>query len=467
MDNNVRKPQPRSDSAYDLGVSDEYETNLAPHENLKKFLSLSVSSIQEFTNKLQCSSERIGEDKSIYSRNIKFKVLRFGFLIANFINTLLLRKHSNITIHKKSDITFVPENSAKNYETVKIDATDQLLINDLKPGDPKFFFQDEKRPIFNTNAEISPFNIRQNDNRSSCYLLSMMISYTSTDNIRNLISKEMVTELENNKVKVSFINEQHQIKFDVIVEKDKLITNDHSFVYSNNESSDTAWASLVEKAYHGLRIVLKNSVISDSFLENTDLSQDAIDKIKNDITQDMTGSTSKSNNSLDFANSKFSASFLPKIPTSEPIAGLQQVKDIQQYSLKTNKNQTKYHEQTLKILFENAKLGIPMNVNSKSKTNIFNKIRTGFQAIPSSHAMAVIGAATKEKSNGKKIEGLILFDPYANPLPNEKLMTAIKNGTDLPIDIRNSESCIKFIPLKDMDKYFEECVIAPGGFKLN
>jgi hypothetical protein len=434
--------------------------------DLGLFFNRCVSSVENSASKLTCCREQIGENKPIHSRTIKFQAIRAVFAFFDFINRMFSRSHKNVTIHKKTDLSYAEQPPKKDYEQITVNISDEMLINDLNPEQKKFFVKDETRSIFDESREISPFDVRQSDTRSSCYFLSMLVSFAATNKIRDLLSVGVIEDLGNGKAKVSFVNEHHQIKIDVIIDISQLITNDSDTVYSINELSSTSWASMLEKAHHGLRLFLKNSLLDDSLLEETGLPKENIERLRATIADTMTGVINKAENSLDFGQPDKAASWLPRIPKCEQIADLEQVDEAQRFMLIKDKDQPRPYEKAVQTLFENAKLGIPMNVSSKARTNVFEKIRIGFEGMPSSHSVAVVGAATKEKSNGEKVDGLMIFDQYARPLPSKKLRKAMENGTDIPIDIRNSESCIKFIPLEDLHKYFAESVIVAGGFKI-
>ena len=435
-------------------------------QNLGLFFNRCVSSVENFSNHLQCCKTEIGAGKHVNSRTIKFQFVRFLFLCFDYVNRIFSHDHKNVTIHKKTELNYIDQTQKKDYQKVTVSISDEMLMHDLNPEQTQFFVKNETRPIFDKNSKPSPFDVMQSDTRSSCYFISMLSSFVSTDKTSDLLSTKMIEDLGNGTAKVSFVNEQYQIHIDVVIEISQLITNDGDTVYSINEMSDTSWSSLLEKAYHGLKIFLKNSMKDNSFLESTGLSSEKIYELRTIILQSMTGSMGKAENSLDFGRPVPAATWLPRVPKCEQITGLEQVDDTQGFMLTKDTDCSMFYEKAVRTMFENAKLGIPMNVSSKSEANAFDKIRIGFEGMPLRHSMAVVGAATEKTANGNTVDGLIIYDQYARPLPSKELRKAMENGTDIPINIRNSESCIKFIPLKDMHKYFEESVIVAGGFKI-
>jgi hypothetical protein len=435
-------------------------------QNLGIFFNRSVLEVTNSANKLNCSKKQVGKNKSIHTRTVKFQIIRFVFVCLDVVNRIFSRNHKNVTIHKKTELNYAEQPLKQDYEKITFHISDEMLMNDLNPEQKTFFVKNETRAIFDANSKISSFDVRQSDTRSSCYFLSMLASFANTDKIRDLLSVGLIENLGDNKAKVSFVNEEYQIQIDVVIDISQLITNDGDTVYSINELSDTSWASVLEKAHHGLRILLRNCVQNKSLLKEQSLSEENIDELRAIIASSMIGGIARAENSLDFGHPAQAASWLPKIPKCNQIKGLEQVDAAQRYMLAKDKKQDASYNKAVQTMFENAKLGIPMNVSSKSKTSTIDKVRIGFEGMPLSHSMAVVGAATKVKHNGEKIDGLMIFDQYARPLPSKKLKVALENGTDIPINIRNSESCIKFIPLKDMHKYFEESLIVAGGFKI-
>ncbi|MDD7804005.1 MAG: hypothetical protein PUP46_00175 [Endozoicomonas sp. (ex Botrylloides leachii)] len=398
-----------------------------------------IARFKNYQVRLVSASERNkiqGTAKKVRKKITKFAVLRFFSRIARWIlpgrMTVNSSKHDNNarkTSDKSAEIVN-PLPSSKEDKPV-FDIPDENLFAVLGVSNGKILQQDFQ--LYSKKNKPKVTDIRQNDSRSTCYLLSSLASYLTSESGRNALKNSISGPDADGKVTVTFhdniINQDIHIK----VTTKRLLNSEGEDIYSYS-NNNAGWVAIMEKALHGYLLS-----IADIY---RNLSQE---EQASPICDSFANVLQNGKAQLDYAGLAQAMNILPAV------GGSSGPKNSTVQRLLLN-NSTSDFQSSKERMVKSLESGIPVICGVKG--SIWNKLKAPFTGMPTDHAVSVLGLAAKDGH-----QGIWIFDPYGDALKDAMLADNIIEGTENGYVVNRWGGAVKFIPWKTVPKLFREVVI--------
>lgn len=289
---------------------------------------------------------------------------------------------------------------------VHVHVSDDELIASMKMTG-KVFTRPDSRSIF--SGEPSPVDVQQTDQRSTCYMMSMLAAYAASP-IGKRILEAMVRTAGKDLALVTFYDPLIQENIQVMVSTSRLVDKSGKDIYSFGNPTEARWAGVIEKAYHAYKLSrskrMKEEIEKAKQNGEADRAAHYIDQLHKVAPLDPKRSV------LDWGDVLQSVSCMPELPemkdrpqesyTYQPNSP----RKLNEYDFKTKKN--------IEELRYNIELGVPVILGTPGMTpkGIYRALSTG---TPTAHAIAVIGPAQMIQG-GKFFDGVMVYDQYGSSL---------------------------------------------------
>lgn len=332
-----------------------------------------------------------------------------------------VRKISRLFSKAQSDKTVLPQPvklPAKEFQPtlapdidfencpVHVHFSDDELVKNMKLTG-NVFTRPDSRPVF--SGEPSPVDVQQTDQRSTCYMMSMLAAYAASPTGKKII-EAMVRPAGENLAMVTLYDPLTRENIQVMVSTCRLVDESGKDLYSFGNPTEARWAGIVEKAYHAYKMHRSKKVKEEigkaeknGELDRASYYTDQLHKV---------APVDPKRSLLDWGDVLHSSACVPALPEikDRPLADYQyqpnSPKKLDEFDLKGKK--------AIAELRYNIELGIPVTLGTPEITprGIWRAISTG---TPTNHAIAVLGPA-EMMQHGKPVEGVLVYDQYGSSL---------------------------------------------------
>lgn len=367
-----------------------------------------------------------------------------------------------------------------------VHVSEEVLAADLLPG-KKVYTLPERHPVFHSNSP-SYEDIRQNDKRGTCYLLSGLASYARSPIGQKLLT-DNIRDLGDGYAAVTLFDTVLDKDVTVIVSTARLTDAKGNDLYSFRNDNGVCWPALVEKAFHALKLsqveVLKPLIETSKANGDSDYEDFLQTKL-----QEVYSQKQKSGNSLLDHNTLFNAvNCFPRLPVLDTESqGYKQhfnrplVFSGVDLEDKTNIDQLRF----------NVERGVPVILGTRG--DFKGKMLAAFSGTPTNHAVAVLSPATCQEA--KRPNGVLVYDTYGSALDGKEVvvklpsasasftdeeaasyqadsMTDDLDGFDVvhrsevpeKVTTQSAGRSVRFYSYEELHEYFSSAVVAPGGFR--
>ncbi|MRI33542.1 hypothetical protein EOPP23_11150 [Endozoicomonas sp. OPT23] len=335
---------------------------------------------------------------------------------------------------------------------IDVNMTDEELAADL--GVKGKLYQDRQDSSIFNRREPCPEDIRLNDSRKSCYLLSTLASLAATKNGKQFLRANIV-QLDQEHAAVRLYDRVLGKNIIVRVSTARLLNKDKHDLYSFGNRSAALWPGIMEKAFHALKIhrvhALKDMKKSATSEELKALIQTELNELE---------SHSGAGNLLDKTELLGAIYALPCLPErASPDSAYKQALTAPIISFDPAKD--------LDILRFNVEQGVPVIVGVGE--NIKNASKSLIKGTPAGHALAVLCTAKRKTAKGMK-DGILVYDPFGDSLDTKADVTRFSEilpdseQKRAAVQLKSGGQALQFVAFDELNSHFSKFAVVRGGY---
>ncbi len=348
-------------------------------------------------------------------------------------------------------------NSAERLDSIDIDIdmSDLELVADLRysEGVSK---HSEQASLFESQ-EPSPEDIRQNDKRKSCYLLSSLASMAATNNGKQQI-KANICQLGPDHAAVRLFDRVTDKNIVIRVSTARLLDKDKRDLYSFGNRSGAIWPGVMEKAFHALKI---HRVKTLRVMLERAKSNDEKDLIRSQLNE--LEVRSGEGNLLDKTELLGAIYAIPCLPKKDS-SNAAYTQSLNAPIMLLNP------AEQLHILRFNIEQGVPAIAGIGQ--NFRGASRAVLKGTPPSHAVAILGPAQRKLLRGGEEDGVLIYDPFGDSLNGKGQVVHFssmhlseeKEDDKKMVSLAKGGQALSFVSYKDFPARFSKVAIARGGY---